>query len=269
MSLLKKLTSRTANQHQDGRQDEGSTQAFHTSTTENAENSNLLDVHWANAKQIMCIDERTVTCREKCKILAYHLSEIILILTEEKENDYLGPCIKYAVDEEIFQILYIWSSESPGSLRDLLMRTEQLRIYRNFIDKCKSSVLLYEQIWKPLLYLLYSCKTYGVTEEMELDFVALLKSLCVSVNREIALLDLFFLDNHHEKGVDSLSVFTMLIPYVHRGGEVGEWSRDGVLLCMALSSVDHRLGNYIIENTNFCPVSVSKTFSKLPLPFFK
>lgn len=207
------------------------------------------------AKQIMCLDERTVTPREKCKILVYHMNEIVAILTDEKDDDYLGPYMRYAIDEEIFQILYIWSSESPGSLRELLMRTEQLRIYRSFIDKCKSSVLLCEQIWKPLLFLLHSCKTYGVTEEMEFDFVAVLKSLCVCVNREIALLDLFFLENHHENGVDCLSVFSMLIPYLHRGGEVGEWARDAVLLCMALSSVDHRLGNYIIENTNFCPVS--------------
>lgn len=255
MSLLKKLTSRTAIQHPNERQEAENTQALHTNTCKNAENFNLLDVHWNNAKQIMCLDERTVTPREKCKILVYHMNEIITILTDEKEEDYVGPCMKYAIDEEIFQILYIWSSESPGSLRELLMRTEQLRIYRNFIDKCKGSVLLYEQIWKPLLFLLHTCKTYGVTKEMECDFVAVLKSLCVCVNREIALLDIFFLDNHRESGVD-LSVFSMLIPYVHRGGEVGECSRDAVLLCMALSSVDQRLGNYIIENTNFCPVSL-------------
>lgn len=254
MSLLKKLASRSSIQHPNERRVETS-QA--PRSPRNEDNLNLLDVHWNNSKQIMCLDERTVTPKEKCKILVYHMNEIVEILTDEKEEvNYPGPCIKYALDEEIFQILYLWSTESPGSLRDLLMRTEQMRIYRSFIDRCKGPVLLYEQVWKPLLFLLHSCQTYGVTAEMELDFVAVLKSLCVCVNREVALLDSFFLDNHRESGIGSLSVFSLLIPFVHRSGDVGAWARDAVLLCMALSSVDHRLGIYIIEQTNFCPVSI-------------
>ncbi|KAK3755683.1 hypothetical protein QZH41_008937 [Actinostola sp. cb2023] len=102
---------------------------------------------------------------------------------------------------------------------------------------------------------------------MEEDFVAVLKSLCVCVNRDVALLDLFFLDNHSESEIGTLSVFPLLISYLHRDGDVGVWARDAVLLCMALSSVDHRLGNYIIEKTNFCPVlatGLSALFSDLP-----
>lgn len=253
MRSLKKLASRSSIQHSNAEYERREVTP-NQSSPQNAENLNLLDVHWNNSKQIMCLDERTVTPEEKCKILVYHLNEIIDILTDEKQDDYPGPCIKYAIDEEIFQILYLWSTESPGSLRDLIMRTEQMRIYKNFIDRCKGPILLYEQVWKPLLLLLHSCST--VTADMEADFVAILKSLCVCVNRETALLDLFFLDSHNESNIGSLSIFSLLIPYVHRAGDVGAWARDAVLLCTALSSVDDRLGSYIIEKTNFCPVSV-------------
>jgi hypothetical protein len=220
---------------------------------QNAENLSLVDVHWNNSKQIMTLDEKTVTDKEKCKILVYHLNEIISLLIEERD-DYPGACLKYVLDENVFHVLYLWSTETRGSVRDIIMRSEQMKIFRNLIDRCKGPLLLCEQMWKPLMFLLHSCAN-GVSSDMENDFVAVLRGLCVSVNRDIALLDLFFLDSHSHSEIANLSVFSLLIPYLHRDGNVGVGARDAVLLCMALSSVDERLGNHIIERTNFCPVS--------------
>lgn len=250
MSLLKKWASFSQSQTTNS---DAERREVREVRQQNAENLSLVDLHWNNSKQIMGLDEKTVTDKEKCKILVYHLNEIVSVLVEERE-DYPGACLKYILDENVFQVLYVWSTaESRGSTRDIIMRSEQIKIYRNLIDRCRSPVLLYEEIWEPLLFLLHSCAN-GVPAETEDDFVSLLKGLCVSVNREFALLDLFFLGNHRHTDIGSLSVFSLLIPYVHRDGNVGVWARDAVLLCMALSSVDQRLGKYILEKTNFCPV---------------
>lgn len=250
MSLLKKWASFSPSQTTNSDVERRDFREVHQ---QNAENLSLVDMHWNNSKQIMGLDEKTVSDKEKCKILVYHLNEIISVLIEERE-DYPGACLKYVLDENVFQVLYLWSTaESRGSTRDIIMRSEQMKIYRNLIDRCRSPILLCEEIWEPLLFLLYSCAN-GVPADMENDFVAVLKGLCVSVNRDFALLDLFFLGNHKHPEIGNLSVFSLLIPYVHRDGNVGVWARDAVLLCMALSSVDERLGNYVLEKTNFCPV---------------
>lgn len=212
----------------------------------------LVDVHWNNAKAIIALDEKTVGHQERCNILVYHLNEIVSVLVDEKDGDP-GPCLQYVLDNDVFQTVYTWSATNKNCVKD--MKREQLRLFRNLIEKARAHLLIYEQVWKPLLYLLHSCLN-TFSSDMEEHFVAVLKGLCVSVNRDIALLDLFFLDNHGHGQIAKLSVFSLLIPFVHREGNVGNWSRDAMLLCMALSSVDTRLGTYIAEETDFCPVSI-------------
>lgn len=250
MSLLKKLVSlsplQSPNSEADKKQlGDGFVELGST------EYLRLVDVHWNNAKAIIALDEKTIGHQERCNILVYHLNEIVSVLVDEKYGDP-GPCLQYVLDEDVFQSVYAWSVANKNCSKD--MKREQLRIFRNLIEKARAHLLIYEQVWKPLLYLLHSCVN-KITSDMEEHFVAVLKGLCVSVNRDIALLDLFFLDNHHHGQIAKLSVFSLLIPFVHREGNVGNWARDAMLLCMALSSVDTRLGTYIAEETDFCPVS--------------
>ena len=250
MSLLKKLASlsplQSPNSEADKKQlGDGFVELGST------EYLRLVDVHWNNTKAIIALDEKTIGHQERCNILVYHLNEIVSVLVDEKDGDP-GPCLQYVLDEDVFQSVYAWSVANKNCSKD--MKREQLRIFRNLIEKARAHLLIYEQVWKPLLYLLHSCVN-KITSDMEEHFVAVLKGLCVSVNRDIALLDLFFLDNHHHGQIAKLSVFSLLIPFVHREGNVGNWARDAMLLCMALSSVDARLGTYIAEETDFCPVS--------------
>ena len=251
MSLLKKLASLSHLQSPSSEADkkhlgEGFVELGST------EYLRLVDVHWNNAKAIIALDEKTIGHQERCNILVYHLNEIVSVIIDEKDGDP-GPCLQYVLDEDVFQTVYTWSATNKNCVKD--MKREQLRLFRSLIEKAKAHLLIYEQVWKPLLYLLHSCVNQ-ISSDMEEHFVAVLKGLCVSVNRDIALLDLFFLDNHHHGQIARLSVFSLLIPFVHREGNVGNWARDAMLLCMALSSVDPRLGNYIAEETDFCPVSI-------------
>jgi hypothetical protein len=51
-------------------------------------------------------------------------------------------------------------------------------------------------------------------------------------------------------------IFTLLIPFVHREGGIGQQARDALLLCMSLSKKNENVGSYIAEHSNVCPVSV-------------
>lgn len=247
MSLFKKLAGLSGSQPQPVEiERRGSGESFQP----DSEFLNLIDVHWNNASQIMALEDKTIGSAERCKILVYHLSEIVSVIVDEKEGDP-GPCLQYVLDEDVFQVVYSWSANCKSCMKE--MKKEQLRLFRNLIEKARTPLLIYQQVWKPLLFLLQSC-AIKLPPDMEEDFVAVLKGLCVSVNRDIALLDLFFLDNNPNSQIAKLSVFSLLIGYVHREGEVGIWARDAMLLCMALSSVNERLGIYIAEETNFCPV---------------
>jgi len=50
-------------------------------------------------------------------------------------------------------------------------------------------------------------------------------------------------------------IFSLLLPFVHREGDLGQQARDALLLCMALSNTNPKVGQYIADTSNFCPVS--------------
>lgn len=58
-------------------------------------------------------------------------------------------------------------------------------------------------------------------------------------------------------------IFTLLIPYVHREGAVGQQARDSMLLCMSLSKKNDDVGVFIADHSNICPVC--NFFKKLNL----
>lgn len=51
-------------------------------------------------------------------------------------------------------------------------------------------------------------------------------------------------------------LFTLLVPFVHREGSIGQQARDALLLCMSLSKKNDLVGAYITENSNVCPVRI-------------
>ncbi|KAL1427483.1 hypothetical protein MTO96_017197 [Rhipicephalus appendiculatus] len=80
------------------------------------------------------------------------------------------------------------------------------------------------------------------------------------------LLEVFFSASSNQ-GPARFLIFSLLIPFVHREGAIGQQARDALLLCMALSQKNESIGLYIAENSNFCPVlatGLSGLYSVLP-----
>ena len=55
-------------------------------------------------------------------------------------------------------------------------------------------------------------------------------------------------------------IFSLLLPFIHREGGIGQQARDALLLCMALSASHPMVGDYVAKHSNFCPVSISFYF---------
>lgn len=60
--------------------------------------------------------------------------------------------------------------------------------------------------------------------------------------------------NSEDQGAANFLIFSLLIPFIHREGLVGQQARDALLLIMSLSAENQRVAQHIAENTYFCPV---------------
>ena len=73
--------------------------------------------------------------------------------------------------------------------------------------------------------------------------------------RAPAVLELLFRSAPAQHGPTNLLIFSLLVPFIHRDGAIGQQARDALLLVMATSASNQGVARYIAENSYFCPVS--------------
>lgn len=79
--------------------------------------------------------------------------------------------------------------------------------------------------------------------------------VCVSVARQPVVLEMLFRAAPAQQGSTNLLIFSLLVPFIHRDGAIGQQARDALLLVMAASASNEAVARYIAENSYFCPVS--------------
>lgn len=70
------------------------------------------------------------------------------------------------------------------------------------------------------------------------------------------VLEMLFRAAPAQQGSTNLLIFSLLVPFIHRDGAIGQQARDALLLVMAASASHESVARYIAENSYFCPVSV-------------
>lgn len=224
-------------------------------------------------------------------------------LHEIETHSTLNPLLDFLFMESILEKIFEWS-EMSGEWK-YAMYLEQLKLYELLISQFRQTdIILFQQHFlRPLIRLLDALSTSIFSNmslanfvEIEKRLVVLLNTLCVAINQNSRLLDIFlvycpntatpidssllvnseqnktpFCDKGSlklaEKERFTFSIFLLLIHFVHRDGAIGQQARDSLLLCLSLSQYDKRLANYIITETDFCPVlatGLSALFSSLP-----
>nr|XP_045615717.1 FHF complex subunit HOOK interacting protein 1B-like isoform X5 [Procambarus clarkii] len=173
------------------------------------------------------------------------------------------PIFDHFVGEEILDTILTWSLNTGEFVNAL--KLEQLKVHEQLLSHSRQEILVYKPIIRPLLRLLASCGGC-VPVEVEKRLVVLLNQLCVSLMHNHHLLDFFF-QFSNDQGPTKFVIFSLLLPFVHREGGIGQQARDALLLCMALSASHTSVGQYIAQHSNFCPVlaaGLSGLYSMLP-----
>ncbi|XP_040886737.1 protein FAM160A1-like [Toxotes jaculatrix] len=196
-----------------------------------------------------------------------YVEHMLFLLMEEEagQGGAMGPILEFVVLESVMERLFLWSLRRQFT-ED--MKLEQLRMYQMLLSQARQPLLHHKPVLRPLMMLLASCAGAGTDSGgvVEAELVLLLNQLCVALVKDPSVLELFF-HTSEDQGAANFLLFSLLIPYTHRQGLVGQQARDALLLIMSLSASEPRVAQHISENTYFCPVlatGLSGLYSSLP-----
>ncbi|XP_053259107.1 FHF complex subunit HOOK interacting protein 1A [Podarcis raffonei] len=192
-----------------------------------------------------------------------YVEHMLFLLIEEQAKDAaMGPILEFVVTENIMEKLFLWSLRREFTDE---MKIEQLKMYEMLVTQSHQPLLHHKPILKPLMMLLSSCSG-TTTPAVEAELVVLLNQLCSILAKDPSILELFF-HTSEDQGAANFLIFSLLIPFIHREGTVGQQARDALLFIMSLSAENNVVANHIVENTYFCPVlatGLSGLYSSLP-----
>ncbi|XP_063192632.1 FHF complex subunit HOOK-interacting protein 1A [Chroicocephalus ridibundus] len=192
-----------------------------------------------------------------------YVEHMLFLLIEEQAKDAsMGPILEFVVSENIMEKLFLWSLRREFTDET---KIEQLKMYEMLVTQSHQPLLHHKPILKPLMMLLSSCSGTA-TPTVETELVVLLNQLCSIIAKDPSILELFF-HTSEDQGAANFLIFSLLIPFIHREGTVGQQARDALLFIMSLSAENNVVANHIAENTYFCPVlatGLSGLYSSLP-----
>ncbi|XP_051558434.1 FHF complex subunit HOOK interacting protein 1A-like [Myxocyprinus asiaticus] len=197
-----------------------------------------------------------------------YVEHMLFLLMEEEcgQSGAMGPILEFVVMENVLERLFIWSLRRQFTDD---MKLEQLKMYEMLIGQARQPLLHHKPVLRPLMMLLSSCSgspSGPSSFAVDAELVLLLNQLCCVLAKDPSVLELFF-HTSEDQGAANFLIFSLLIPFIHREGSVGQQARDALLLIMALSAENHVVAKHIAENTYFCPVlatGLSGLYSSLP-----
>uniref|UniRef100_A0A8C7VFK6 FHF complex subunit HOOK interacting protein 1A n=1 Tax=Oncorhynchus mykiss TaxID=8022 RepID=A0A8C7VFK6_ONCMY len=222
--------------------------------------------HWAQVVKILEKHDplRSNTSSNMASAVQNYVEHMLFLLMEEDAGQAgaMGPILEFVVMENVMERLFLWSLRRQFTDD---MKLEQLKMYEMIVGQARQPLLHHKPVLRPLMMLLSSCSgTAG--PEVEAELVSLLNQLCCVLAKDQSVLELFF-HTSEDQGAANFLIFSLLIPFIHREGLVGQQARDALLLIMSLSAENQRVAQHIAENTYFCPVlatGLSGLYSSLP-----
>lgn len=227
--------------------------------------------HWAQVVKILekhdplkntQVKYGAISPDEASTVQNYVEHMLFLLIEEQASNASMGPILEFVVSENIMEKLFLWSLRREFTDET---KIEQLKMYEMLVTQSHQPLLHHKPILKPLMMLLSSCSG-AATPTVETELVVLLNQLCSIIAKDPSILELFF-HTSEDHGAANFLIFSLLIPFIHREGTVGQQARDALLFIMSLSAENNVVANHIAENTYFCPVlatGLSGLYSSLP-----
>ena len=178
--------------------------------------------------------------------------EQILVKDTPQYNGQIGPCLQYVLSENVIENIYMFSIKHKAYANEV--RIMLLCFFAEVLARSSQPILIHQQILRPVSKLLRACEG-TINREIQVSMVPLLHAMCILMQENQSLLDLFFIESQVHMQSRFL-VFTQLIPHVHGSGEMANRARDAILLCLSLADQlpASNLANFIASECNFCQV---------------
>ncbi|KAM9486279.1 FHF complex subunit HOOK-interacting protein 1B isoform 1-T1 [Clarias gariepinus] len=232
----------------------------------------VFENHWRQVSWVLDQRDPVAGGADDLTAVRNHTDQMLCLLAEERpaggdsDPPALGPILELVVSENILERLVQWHVRrglDPDS------QTALLKLFEMLIGQSHQPLLQISAVLQPLLILLGACvdPQFGCPANLEASLVLLLNQVCVSMARQPAVLELLFRCGTIQQGPTNLLIFSLLVPFIHRDGALGQQARDALLLVMATSASSHAVARYITENSYFCPVlatGLSALYSSLP-----
>ncbi|XP_068428342.1 FHF complex subunit HOOK-interacting protein 1B [Clinocottus analis] len=232
----------------------------------------VFENHWRQVSWVLEQQEPS-SSSDDLTAVRNHTDQMLCLLAEERPAESaegvaaMGPILELVVTENILERLVQWhlrrglDPDSQGAL---------LKLFEMLIGQSQQQPLLrHTAVLHPLLRLLGACADpdLGCPLALENSLVLLLNQICVSMARQPVVLEMLFRAAPAQQGSTNLLIFSLLVPFIHRDGAIGQQARDALLLVMAASASNEAVARYIAENSYFCPVlatGLSGLYSSLP-----
>ncbi|XP_061737218.1 FHF complex subunit HOOK-interacting protein 1A [Nerophis ophidion] len=201
---------------------------------------------------------------EEASAVQNYVEHMLFLLMEEEcgKAGAMGPILEFVVMENVMERLFVWSLRREFTDD---MKLEQLKMHEMLVAQSRQPLLHHKPVLRPLMMLLSACSGTAAPR-VEAQLVLLLHQLCCVLAKDPSVLELFF-HTSKDQGAANFLIFSLLIPFIHKEGAVGQQARDALLLVMSLSAENLRVAKHIAENTFFCPVlatGLSGLYSSLP-----
>uniref|UniRef100_A0AAY4D2D5 FHF complex subunit HOOK-interacting protein 1B n=1 Tax=Denticeps clupeoides TaxID=299321 RepID=A0AAY4D2D5_9TELE len=242
----------------------------------------VFENHWRQVSWVLDQRDSGSSGADDLTAVRNHTDQMLCLLAEERlpgvdadappsgglcsSSNPTGPILQLVVSEKILERLVEWHIRrglDPDSQASLL------KLFEMLIGQSHQPLLQHAAVLQPLLRLLGTCTDpqLGCPPTLEAILVLLLNQVCVCMSREPEVLELIFRVTPTPQGPTNLLLFSLLVPFIHRHGAIGQQARDALLLVMATSASNHAVAQYIVENSYFCPVlatGLSALYSSLP-----
>lgn len=183
-----------------------------------------------------------------------NLVNVQILMSKDKPESHgqVGLCLKYILNENIIEGVYMFSTRQREYSKEVKLIL--LDFFTFVLSRSQQPLLIHEQILRPVNKLLRACE--GTKDVLLLSsLVPLLHQICILMQENQSLLDLFFIESNDHMQSRFL-VLTSLISHMHDVGDVGNRARDALLLCLSLADQlsGTNLGRFIATDCNFCQV---------------
>ncbi|XP_035029755.2 FHF complex subunit HOOK interacting protein 1B [Hippoglossus stenolepis] len=234
----------------------------------------VFENHWRQVSWVLEQHEPS-SSSDDLTAVRNHTDQMLCLLAEERPAESaeggpsvppMGPILELVVTENILECLVQWhlrrglDPDSQGAL---------LKLFEMLIGQSQQPLLQHTAVLHPLLRLMGACADpdLGCPPVLENSLVLLLNQVCVTMARQPVVLEMLFRAAPAQQGSTNLLIFSLLVPFIHRDGAIGQQARDALLLVMAASASHEAVACYIAENSYFCPVlatGLSALYSSLP-----